>query len=252
MLTALRLADYRSYREQAAVNYLKEHGFDTSRDALYPDLVFSLDMNGRRAQALQGSEARPCVGLGVMAYRGWRAEAGSGDEIFRVYVDKLKKLLLWLLEGGRTVRILVGDQGDEPCVAALLEFVDSFGDRWKGAVVAERITDVDSLLAEISRVDIVVATRFHNVLCSTMLGKPVVSIGYHSKNDELMASMGLGAYCQRLEALDVELLQQQFEACWGRRNEISQQIHARLDDLRARLDEQYEKVFGPAVARGQA
>ena len=41
---------------------------------------------------------------------------------------------------------------------------------------------------------IVVATRFHNVVCALKMKKPTISIGYASKNDVLLAEMGLAEF----------------------------------------------------------
>jgi polysaccharide pyruvyl transferase WcaK-like protein len=58
--------------------------------------------------------------------------------------------------------------------------------------------------------DIVVATRYHNVICALMLSKPTISVGYGEKNAVLMAGSGLGEYCQSVDSLDVERLITQF------------------------------------------
>jgi len=40
--SALSLADFRSYRDSASMKYLRDIGFRTNSDGVYPDLVFSL------------------------------------------------------------------------------------------------------------------------------------------------------------------------------------------------------------------
>ena len=40
--SALSMADFRSYRDDASMAYLKRIGFRTNGDRVYPDLVFSL------------------------------------------------------------------------------------------------------------------------------------------------------------------------------------------------------------------
>jgi polysaccharide pyruvyl transferase WcaK-like protein len=59
--------------------------------------------------------------------------------------------------------------------------------------------------------DLVVATRYHNVVCALRMGRPTISIGYAEKNDVLLAEMGLGDYCQYIEDLDLERLKAQTE-----------------------------------------
>ncbi len=58
---------------------------------------------------------------------------------------------------------------------------------------------------------IVVATRYHNVLCALKLAKPTLSTGYAAKNVVLMTDMGLSEYCQFVNALDVSRLIEQFK-----------------------------------------
>jgi polysaccharide pyruvyl transferase WcaK-like protein len=77
-------------------------------------------------------------------------------------------------------------------------------------LVAEPILSLHDVMRQIALTDIVVATRFHNVVCALKLGRPTISIGYADKNDALLADMGLGDFCQHIESLDVDLLIKQF------------------------------------------
>ena len=65
----LGLADFRSYRDTSTRQYLAGIGFKSERDAVYPDLAFSLPENliPRRDR---DTRQRPVVGLGVMEYAG--------------------------------------------------------------------------------------------------------------------------------------------------------------------------------------
>ena len=251
MLTALRLAHVRTYREVAALDYLRSCAFDTRSDKLYPDLVFSLDMTTRRPlisrSGVEGVGLR--VGLGLINYRGWRHDPVAGAPVFNAYMDKMKSFVRWLLERGYTVRLLVGDATDAPCLEEMLGFVESCGvpDASRRLIV-EPILHADDLFAQIALTDIVVASRFHNVLCSLMLEKPVVSVGYHEKNDQLMAGMGMREFCQRIDDLDVERLEDQFDACVAQTAELLAGMRARLDALRGQLETQYRWLLLPNAA----
>ena len=78
------------------------------------------------------------------------------------------------------------------------------------ALVFESMSSLHDLMRQIAETDVVVATRYHNVVCALKLGKPTVSLGYAEKNDVLMAEMGLGRFCQHVERLDLDLLIEQF------------------------------------------
>lgn len=242
MLRALRLADFRSYRETSAVDYLHKCGFDTQGDSVRPDLVFSLAP--RRVTLRTDASTRMTVGLGLINYFGWRHDVEAGEETFRRYMSHMKRFASYLLEHGHRIRILIGDATDRNAVD---EMIAHLGETHPAATdvsfVAEAIDSVDDLLEQVAEVQVVVASRFHNVLTALMAGRPVVSIGYHAKNRLLMSSAGLGDFCQDIDSLDHSRLIEQFTACWERREQLSQLIRRQLDGYRVQLDDQYRSLL---------
>lgn len=242
MLRALRLSHRRTYRETAAIEYLRRYGFDVSGDALYPDLVFGLEMQGRESPRPAGGPVR-CVGLGLINYRGWKHDA-DGEPLFHAYIDKMKAFLRWLLEQGHEVRLLVGDATDAPAVEEMQGFLeDELHGAFRNRVTAEPIPDLDALFRQIGKTDVVVASRFHNLLCSLLLKRPVVSVGYHEKNDLLLAGFGLREYCQHIDSFTVETLIEHFRRCVADSAGIAARVEERLSDYRAQLDAQFADLF---------
>jgi len=72
------------------------------------------------------------------------------------------------------------------------------------------VSSVEQLLAHLATTDMVVGTRFHNVLLALLLKKPVVSIAYDPKIDALMAEAGLAAYCRPIDDADLQKLIEKF------------------------------------------
>lgn len=246
MLKALRLADYRSYRETAAEEYLKDVGFDTNGDFIYPDLVFSLNRNSliEKKETIAFSTSKQTVGLGLINYYGWKHDEGAGEPIYQVYISKLKRFVSWLLENDYQIRLLIGDQTDRRPLDELIAFVKSdLSPPHHKRVIADEILNVDDLFKQIAQSDIVIASRFHNVLCSLMLERPVISLGYHEKNDLLMEDIGLRDYCQHIEHFSLEWLIEQFNSCIDETDQIVRQIHNRLDKYRGLLDDQYKLLL---------
>ena len=245
MLAALRTAHYRSYRDVASMDYLKRIGFETTGDSIFPDLVFSLpsrvEAQGRRA-------GRPhTIGVGVIGYYGWRHDQISGEPLFRTYLSKLKCFVSWLLNQGYAVRLLTGDlPTDQRPVDEIIEFVryEARSD-CTSRLSAEAIPDREKLYQEVANTDVVVATRFHNVVCALALGRPVISIGYHKKNDELLGEMGLQSYCQHIEHFTTDRLIEQFQTLALQSDQISQRIESKCAHFRHLLDVQYQKVLFP-------
>jgi polysaccharide pyruvyl transferase WcaK-like protein len=108
-----------------------------------------------------------------------------------------------------------------------------------GDVVAQPLTTLHDLMDQMSHVDTVVATRYHNVLCALKVGKPTLSIGYAAKNDVLMAAMGLGEFCQPASSVRLSRLVEQFEQLEARRAELTATLAERNRAVRERLGSQF-------------
>src|SRR6202030_926509 len=82
-------------------------------------------------------------------------------------------------------------------------------------IIDEPIWSVDDLLSQIVATDIVVATRFHNVLLALLCNKPVISISFHHKCESLMSQLGLDKYCHDINHMNVDELIEQFQDAEG-------------------------------------
>jgi polysaccharide pyruvyl transferase WcaK-like protein len=205
MTSAARLAHYRSYRDNISRDAMRRMGLDTSGDAVYPDVVFSLPA------PRGGRGAAGTVGVGVMDYSGSNDDRRQGDEIRSSYIEKMTRFVLWLVDNGRPTRLFTSDTADEPIVRQILADVRAQRPELDPSrVIAEPVSSLDELMRQTASVDIVVATRFHNVLYALKLAKPTLSLGYATKHKALMADMGLSRFCLPVKSLDVARLIEQF------------------------------------------
>jgi polysaccharide pyruvyl transferase WcaK-like protein len=235
MVSAARLAHYRSYRDDLSRQFMESVGFDTGGDCVFPDLVFKLPPP---ADVPRPGPAGPTVGVGVMSYYGWYGFAGGGEAIFRRYVERIAKFVGHLLDSGYRVRLLTGEAGDWTAVRAVLDEVAKVRPAAAATIAAEPVASLHDLMRQIAQTDIVVATRFHNVVCALKMGKPTISLGYARKNDVLMADMGLGAFCHHVERFDLAELIAQFSDMSARRAEFSNALRVRNELFARQLDEQ--------------
>jgi polysaccharide pyruvyl transferase WcaK-like protein len=90
-------------------------------------------------------------------------------------------------------------------------------------------------MRQINDTDIVVATRFHNIVCALKLARPTISIGYESKNDAVMAELGLGEFCQSIESLDLEQLETEFSELLNKKEHYRAIIRQNLDAVQFRM-----------------
>lgn len=240
---ALAMADYRSYRDDASQNHLEAIGADVKNDAVYPDLAFSLP----RALATAERDAGPVpvIGVGLINYYNRLGRSGNDETIYRDYLGRLASFVVRLRERKCTVRILIGDMTwDQGVRHDLRRVLEERGMKYEGGgIIDEPASSVDELLSQLSSVDLVVSSRFHNLLLSLMLGKPVVSISYHEKFQPLMNGVGLGAFCQDIEHIDVDELIEKVAKVQENAPRLRFQIERKTESYRVALDEQYERIL---------
>jgi polysaccharide pyruvyl transferase WcaK-like protein len=207
MKTAARLAAYRSYRDDFSKRYMAGIGLSRPGDIVTPDLAFRLPRTG----GVSGPEVgRPIIGVGVMGYKGWKHAQEDGPQIYDGYIAKIAEFTDCLIDRGYAVRLIVGDDGDIDAVKDVRAALAGRPER-EAFIIAEPAGSLSDVMRQMVGTEAVIATRFHNIVCALMMHKPVISIGYAKKNDELLAEAGLGAFCQHIERLDVELLKGQFD-----------------------------------------
>jgi polysaccharide pyruvyl transferase WcaK-like protein len=209
MKAAARTAHWRSYRDTVSKVFMESIGFDARNDPIYPDIAFRLPAPASTRP--HGGEGRPLtIGVGVMTYYGWRNDANRGAVTYAAYLRKMTSFVVWLLDRGHVVRVLIGDKADQCAVDDLFRAVrSSRPDRAEACMVFAPAQTLHDVMQQMADTDLVVATRYHNVVCALRMGKPTISIGYAEKNDALLAEMGLADYCQSIERLDVAVLEAQ-------------------------------------------
>jgi polysaccharide pyruvyl transferase WcaK-like protein len=233
---SLRLASYRSFRDRASRERISRVAGTPADDPVYPDLAFSLPeaLTGKRPR--RAGQTPICVAIGIYAVE-------SGAEGVRSYTEAIGRFVLWLLDNGYGTRIVIGDSDyDQSALAALRAWLAERGAL--NRVVHQAATSFEMLFDQLAEVDLVVATRFHNVLCALLLEKPVLSVSHKDKNDQLMASMGLSDYCIPLDAVALEPLVARFRKLEREGASLSQQIRERNALFRRQLESQYALVFG--------
>jgi polysaccharide pyruvyl transferase WcaK-like protein len=150
----------------------------------------------------------------------------------------------WLLAHEYDVRLLSGDLVDMP---ARQEFRDLLRKRLsvqdEGRIIDEPVVSVENLLSQIAATDIVVATRFHNVLLALLCNKPVIAISFHHKCESLMSAMGLSGYCLDINDLKADRLIEKFCDLEVNTSKLKPLIRERVGEFRKALDEQYKFIF---------
>jgi polysaccharide pyruvyl transferase WcaK-like protein len=236
---AARLAHYRSFRDEHSREAMRRMGVDVHADEVYPDLAFGLP----------DPEPRPstgAVGVGLMAYHGGNDDRARADEINRAYLTTVKRFVRLLADEGRPIRLFTGDVADDDVPGEIIASVPG------ADIAAEPLTSLDDLMRQMAAVDVVVATRYHNVLCALKTAKPTISLGYARKNDVLMETMGLGEFCQSAREPDFDRLVAQFRVLEDRREELIAVLKERNQAIRERLERQFATLSESVIERSRA
>jgi polysaccharide pyruvyl transferase WcaK-like protein len=230
-----RLVSYRSYRDAYSRDVMRQRGIDTSSDRVYPDLVFGVPTPPYEPGDPQ------LVGVGVMAYYGGNDDRKRAAQIHSRYVETMTHFTRWLVDNGYRVRLFGGDSKFDIEIAEKIQadLRQYRPDLDPSRVTVAAVLSYPELIQEITPVGMVVATRYHNVMCALKLCKPTISLGYSPKFISMMADMGLTGFHQFTDSLDVDRLIEQFKELESRHAQIQQKMADRNAANVRSLEEQF-------------
>ena len=240
---ALSLADYRSYRDLSSKRFIEKVVRFKKNDPVYPDLAYSLNIEQYDQRVLKH---RSVVGIGVIAYSDPRYWPENDLAVYNTYLNKLSSFVGWVIERHYNVTFFLGEA--QPDLLALRDLVDILniaGVRKPTGELftAEPIQTITDLLEQIANMDLVVASRLHNVLLPILFEKPVIALSYHPKVDALMAESGQAKYCLPIDTFDLDTLKQRFIDLERDCESIKIQFSKQVITNKAALNKQYERIF---------
>jgi polysaccharide pyruvyl transferase WcaK-like protein len=110
-------------------------------------------------------------------------------------------------------------------------------------IIDEPANSFADVISQITATDLVIATRFHNLVLAFMCGAPVLSISFHDKCTSLMEMIGASDYCLRLGDLTAQRLIDRLCHLEANVNNVRSLVDARIREFQVALDRQYEILF---------
>jgi polysaccharide pyruvyl transferase WcaK-like protein len=194
----------------------------------------------------ESARRRLQVGINPLPFCDERYWPEDNRELYQKYVRKLADFALWLNERGHSVLFFPTQlRADPPVIRDIQALL-----RGHGAVSLEDplrdrpLRSLDDLIVTISTMDIVVATRYHGVLLSALLHRPVLAVAYLEKTRDLMAQIGQSDYVVDIKSFDTKSLAQRFVVMESKSKTIRSEIERRTKTLRQTLRSEYGRVFG--------
>ena len=231
----IRLADHCTYRDEGSREAARLLGVRGERGPVVPDLAFAVPVS-----AAATTRERHVV-VGVMAYEGEPDTPGRGPDLVRLYRDRMTTAIDRLVADGRSVTLVVGDLAD-------LELAHEIAGRVRrqpgdSEVVVSAARTQAEVMAEMAVAEVVVASRFHNVLGGVLVGRPTVSLSYAPKNQELLASFGLPGFDQPMEAFDVDVLLAHVERAAALPAATTNAMRSTAEGYRRQVNEELDDVL---------
>lgn len=239
---ALRLADYVSFRDGKSQRLVQQIGF-RGKSRVFPDCVYALDASDA-SPGVRDPRNRPVVGMSPMAYCDPTRYWDQDRERYETFTSKM------IAAGARLTR-----QYDVALFTTDIWFNSTTLDKVDAGIQAETgesvsrlgihraITDVRTLLGEMSKLDYVITCRYHGVVFAHLMNKPLIALSHHPKVATLMAELGLSEYCLDMESFEAEQLEEKFTKLVANANTIKARMAEQATRYKAELTEQFDQLF---------
>jgi polysaccharide pyruvyl transferase WcaK-like protein len=243
---SIRMADYVSFRDIESKELACGSGVKRPTH-VFPDSAYALDVSRYNAVTRAGS-AKPVVGLNPIGFCDPRIWPRKDAPVYNNYIEKLADFSLWLLDNNYDLRLYSAEASVD--IYALEDLGNRLRNRLSAADL-ERICrpsagTVSGLMQEMSGFDFVVTAKFHGVVFSHLLGKPVIALSYHPKIDDLMRKVGHSQYCLDIAAFGNKDLENTFAALVNDTEQLKARFRRTAASYSETLKAQFDDLFAAA------
>ena len=242
---ALLLSDYRSYRECVTRMYVENLGIK-KRNFVFPDPAYSLHINGG-IRLNMTSSGQKTIGISPIAAA---ACPNVSESHYENYLDELVSLSCQLLRKKYEILFIPSQVlMDSPIISRVVRKVkDRCGSDFSGKIVEGQISDLNEFLHLVSRVDMVIASRLHGVLLSSLMYKPILAISCNRKVEILMSDLEFPEYCVDIHNFNSIDAIQFMVSLDNDRESIIRHLQSKVRLFKTALDQQYKSLFADYAA----
>jgi polysaccharide pyruvyl transferase WcaK-like protein len=240
---ALRLADYRSYRDNTSKELLNRISF-TRNDFVYPDLAFSYINCAMRERQDTPPEGK-VVGISPIAYHSGCGWFKNDIAAYEQYINTIITFISTLVHNEYSVVLFSTEEVDRKRFGDIINGLRKFHKHDIADKIIYAHTDTpEKLFNHLCNVNYVVASRLHGVLLSNLCCLPVLAISYDRKVDTYMADAGFEDYLLKIDNIDINLLLNKFESLSTNSKSIKSRLMTNNRNNFSELKRQYDLVLG--------
>ncbi len=239
----LSLASYRSYRDEDSKKYIEKIVGFKKNDPVYADLAFSLPTDSYQ-KSLCNIQHKGIVGVGPMSYCNPQSSWPEKNErVYQEYLHKLSTFAVWLTQQNYALALFPGQTAHDQLAIADFKALLKRKNVADEQIVERSILTVDELMSQLVDLDFVVASRFHGVLLSLLMNKPLLALSYHRKISMLMTNTGQSEYCLWIDNFEVETMKDKFDSISKNHRKIRNQLAIKTQEYQFSLAKQYDYIF---------
>ena len=244
---SVRLARYTSLRDHESQILLRKSGVRTKTE-VFPDPAYALPIADYIGQAGIRS-THPKIGINPIGFSDPRVWAREDIQMYQRYLTELEHFCRGVLARGYDIEIFTAEISvDRYAIQELQERLANSGGCGDGGTVAciTRL-DLKGLLTQMSTFDFVITSKFHGVIFSHLLGKPVVALSYHRKIDDLMRKVGHEDYCLPISGFTAESLKAQLELLIRNQETLRTLFDQTARESDEAVKSQFDRLFAAAA-----
>lgn len=247
MSAALRLAQYRSFRDKESQTTARDWLSRAKVDSIVPDLAFSMpssELPPPAAAVRSMAKGRTIIALSVIAYAKPGRWPHENRALFERYVREMRGLVQQLVRRGYYIVIVWSSCGDdEGVVVDILGSLDEeSATNLREHVHVASIATWKDLAATLGAVDYVIASRLHSTILSFICHKPAIAISFDPKVDSLMNQFNLADYLLRISDFTVDEVINKLGTLERNKASVVERIDSCQNAAIPALKSQYDKL----------
>ena len=242
---SVRLADYISFRDVQSQTLIEQVGVKR-KTHVFPDSAYALDLSDYKINGSAKAD-KPLVGINPIGFCDPRIWPRQDPCVYSRYLDNLAAFSLWLLSHDYRLKIFSGEASVDLYAIEDLKarLLTSLTPADINMICVPPSAGVKDLLAEMSGMEFVVTSKFHGVIFSHLLAKPVIALSYHNKIDDLMRIVGHSEHCLNIERFDPTSLTNAFITLVKDAQELKGRFREAVASNSHQLKAQFDGIFLP-------
>jgi polysaccharide pyruvyl transferase WcaK-like protein len=251
----LRMASYRSYRDENSKNTATALLRRASSDPVVPDLAFSLPPSeypppaGIRVR----SQGRTIVAISPIAYARPGIWPLQDSALYTRYLQQMAAAISQLLEREYFLVIVCSALADKVVIDEIFDRVDPESKKRLASQSYIPVTETwKDLVASLQDVDFLIASRLHSAILGFASEVPTIAISFDPKVDWVMEDLGQTEYLLQIRNFTAnDVIEVLNRIALARKAVVDQIVGYRREALSA-CEQQYDALARLAMAVGSS